>query len=625
MVIWEKSCTFACKGRLTATKAALLRLEHLELLEQQLAALRTVKTFKTAPWAPNMGQFKDITIKEVIEEINVSYFLPDIQREYVWLDRASEKKIEQLFDSILRNYPIGSFLFWKLKKTDVETGKSASSDPDKLNFQLYRFIEDYDVRKPHNEKIDINRVNSNDLNIVLDGQQRLTSLFIGLKGSRTLKKPKGWWDNPSAFELKRLYLNLRYQPSEEDTEDCYQFEFKAPDQVPEADEHNFWFKVGDILTLPSLNRYCRENALSDDEADTLEKLKNVICNERLISYFEECEKNLDKVLKIFIRVNSGGAKLSYSDLLMSILTANFSSDIRGEMNMYVDKFRNEGFWCFGRDQILKTALYLTGANHVFNLKNFNKTNINAIEQNWDRLSCVITDAVHVVKDFGYSGQLASGYIITVIAYYMYREQLSYSRLSTQDKEAMFHFVRLAQITSYFTTSLDTKLSYVLEGMTGASDFAGFNARMASLDANKVLRVTADDVEGLLTLQYGNPAILPVLQVLYPQLDYMTAKFHIDHIYPKSKFTYKNTELSEEYLDDKNYLFNLQLLEGSENISKNDSDPADWLRDTFDSVKLAKYKADNYIDASCNLEWSEFGTFKQQRTEALRQALVQAFK
>lgn len=58
-----------------------------------------------------MGQFKDITIKEVIEEINVSYFLPDIQREYVWLDRVAEKKIEQLFDSILRNYPIGSFLF----------------------------------------------------------------------------------------------------------------------------------------------------------------------------------------------------------------------------------------------------------------------------------------------------------------------------------------------------------------------------------------------------------------------------------------------------------------------------------------------------------------------------------
>lgn len=48
-----------------------------------------------------MGQFKDITIKEVIEEINVSYFLSDIQREYVWLDRAAEKKIEFLFYCLL--------------------------------------------------------------------------------------------------------------------------------------------------------------------------------------------------------------------------------------------------------------------------------------------------------------------------------------------------------------------------------------------------------------------------------------------------------------------------------------------------------------------------------------------
>ncbi len=98
---------------------------------------------------------------------------------------------------------------------------------------------------------------------------------------------------------------------------------KIPLKYLSPDKNNFWFKVGDILNLQSLNRYCRENELDDMEADILEKLKNVICTERLISYFEETEKNLDKVLKIFIRVNSGGTKLSYSDLLMSILTANF--------------------------------------------------------------------------------------------------------------------------------------------------------------------------------------------------------------------------------------------------------------------------------------------------------------
>ncbi|GHP23845.1 hypothetical protein VN1175_09390 [Helicobacter pylori] len=63
-----------------------------------------------------MGVFLDKSIKEVVDELNVVYFLPNIQREYVWLKKTDEKKIEQLFDSILRGYPIGSFLFWKLKK-----------------------------------------------------------------------------------------------------------------------------------------------------------------------------------------------------------------------------------------------------------------------------------------------------------------------------------------------------------------------------------------------------------------------------------------------------------------------------------------------------------------------------
>ncbi len=63
-----------------------------------------------------MSMFLDKTIKEVVDELNVRYFLPDIQREYVWLKKADEKKIEQLFDSILRGYPIGSFYFGNYQK-----------------------------------------------------------------------------------------------------------------------------------------------------------------------------------------------------------------------------------------------------------------------------------------------------------------------------------------------------------------------------------------------------------------------------------------------------------------------------------------------------------------------------
>lgn len=314
-----------------------------------------------------MSMFLDKTIKEVVDELNVRYFLPDIQREYVWLKKTDEKKIEQLFDSILRGYPIGSFLFWKLPKEDI--AKSDEQDSDKLNFQLYKFIENYDERKPHNEKIRIEQIMRDDLYIVLDGQQRLTSLYIGLKGTRTLKKKNAKNDN--AYEEKCLYLNLKHQPNMDNPEDNYEFEFHA--KKPENDKDHFWFKVGDILELKSVVNYTREHKLGDKESELLETLNKAFHDKQLISFFEEKEKNLNKVLNIFIRVNSGGVKLSYSDLLMSILTASFLSDIREKMNELVDTLKDKGFSNMGQDQVLKTCLLLIGKDTTtFELKNFNK-------------------------------------------------------------------------------------------------------------------------------------------------------------------------------------------------------------------------------------------------------------
>ncbi|MDZ7551604.1 DUF262 domain-containing protein, partial [Helicobacter pylori] len=315
-----------------------------------------------------MGVFLDRTIKEVVDELNVRYFLPDIQREYVWLKKADEKKIEQLFDSILRGYPIGSFLFWKLQKEDI--AKSDEQDSDKLNFQLYQFITNYDERKPHNEKIRIEEIRRDDLSIVLDGQQRLTSLYIGLKGTRKLKKKGARYDNPNAYEEKRLYLNLKHQPNMDNPEDNYQFEFHA--KTPENDKKHWRFKVGDILELKSVVNYTREHNLGNKESELLETLNKAFHDKQLISFFEETEKDLDKVLNIFIRVNSGGVKLSYSDLLMSILTASFSSDIREKMNELVDTLKDKGFPNVGKDQVLKTCLLLIGKDTTFELKNFNK-------------------------------------------------------------------------------------------------------------------------------------------------------------------------------------------------------------------------------------------------------------
>ncbi|GAA8849864.1 DUF262 domain-containing protein [Helicobacter pylori] len=554
-----------------------------------------------------MGVFLDKSIKEVVDELNVRYFLPDIQREYVWLKKADEKKIEQLFDSILRGYPIGSFLFWKLQKEDI--AKSDEQDENKLNFQLYQFITNYDERKPHNEKIRIEQITRDDLSIVLDGQQRLTSLYIGLKGTRTLKKKRAKNDNSNAYEEKRLYLNLKHQPNMDNPEDNYQFEFHA--KKPENDEEHFWFKVGDILELKSVVNYTREHKLSDEESELLETLNKAFYDKQLISFFEEKEKNLNKVLNIFIRVNSGGVKLSYSDLLMSILTASFSSDIREKMNELVDALKEKGFSNVGQDQVLKTCLLLIGKDTTFELKNFNKKNIKEIEENWEKITESIYNAAKLLENFGYAGYLGSAYILSSLAYFYFLNP----KMDKNDEEQALKFVRNAQITSYFSSTTDTKLSAIAHSIKEARAFEAFNHNLAKHQTWS-LKITNDAIEDMMCSS-SHALVFPILQILYPNLNYKTTTFHIDHIYPKSKFKKENKKLDKDFYKCENHLYNLQLLEGAENQAKKDKDPEVWLKEEYKNEQdIEEYKKRNYIDPTLKLEWENIKEFREKREEAI---------
>ncbi|OLQ25010.1 hypothetical protein BJF71_05610 [Helicobacter pylori] len=554
-----------------------------------------------------MGVFLDNSIKNVVDELNVRYFLPDIQREYVWLKKADEKKIEQLFDSILRGYPIGSFLFWKLQKEDI--AKSDEQDENKLNFQLYKFITNYDERKPHNEKIYIEQITRDDLCIVLDGQQRLTSLYIGLKGTRTLKKNRARYDNPNAYEEKRLYLNLKHQPNMDNPEDNYQFEFHA--KTPTNDEKHFWFKVGDILELESVWNYAEKQGIKGNALNLLEKLKDVFHTKQLISFFEEKEKNLNKVLNIFIRVNSGGVKLSYSDLLMSILTASFSSDIREKMNALVDALKDKGFSNVGQDQVLKTCLLLIGKDTTFELKNFNKKNIKEIEENWEKITESIYNAAKLLETFGYVKYLGSAYILSTLAYFYFLKQ----KMDKNDEEQALKFVRNAQIMGYFGGSTDTKLNIIAHNIKEARTFEAFNHNLAKHQTYP-LKITNDAIEGMVFFD-RDARVFPILQILYPNLNYKTTTFHIDHIYPKSKFKKKNEKLDKDFYECGNHLYNLQLLEGTENSAKKDKDPEVWLKEEYKNEQaIEEYKKRNYIDPKLKLEWENIKEFRETREEAI---------
>ncbi|GAA7326645.1 hypothetical protein MLS101_03270 [Helicobacter pylori] len=112
-------------------------------------------------------------------------------------------------------------------------------------------------------------------------------------------------------------------------------------------------------------------------------------------------------------------------------------------------------------------------------------------------------------------------------------------------------------------------------------------------------------------------VFPILQILYPNLNCKTTTFHIDHIYPKSKFKKENNKLDKDFYECGNHLYNLQLLEGQENSAKKDKDPEAWLKEEYKNEQaIEEYKKRNYIDPTLKLEWENIKEFRETREKAI---------
>jgi hypothetical protein len=98
----------------------------------------------------------------------------------------------------MRNYPIGAFLFWKLGR------KHAGQ------YVFYEFLREYDQRNPYNRRKTGTFLTDEITGVLarLDGQQRLSSMYIGLMGTHTEKAPYKRYGRDESYDRTCLYLNL---------------------------------------------------------------------------------------------------------------------------------------------------------------------------------------------------------------------------------------------------------------------------------------------------------------------------------------------------------------------------------------------------------------------------------
>ena len=570
-----------------------------------------------------MGYETPISVKELVEGIrDKKYYLPSIQREFVW----DTDRIAKLFDSLMKGFPIGSFLFWEVPKNKIE------------DFSFYEFIRDFHALKNKHNTVANITANSNPFVAILDGQQRMTSLYIGLMGSYAEKLKHKRKENENAYPSKKLYLNLMCNPnSVNELGLTYDFKFLEPAEVQKinvaGNEH--WFRVGEILDSKykdanGILGYLFENNLTSFKlaASNLSTLQKNIWSSNPISFYLEKNENLDNVVNIFIRVNSGGLVLSHSDLLLSFATAQLQGiqDFRGDIYNFVDDINDIGGsdnFAFDKDFVLKAILFLCDLNVKFRADNFNRENMLAIHNHWYKATEAIKQAVGLISSYGFDKtNIVSANAVIPIAYYIFKKNNN-PALYKKDENIIRQWFIVASLSGLFRSSTDNVLIKLRGDIK--SDNNSFPAQKM-LDKNEL---SLDGIiNDILDTEYKDKSRTMAMAILYPHIN-LANNYHIDHIFPQSKFkkkffAEKNVTDTDFYSDNLNSLANLQLLPASQNKSKNDDFFDEWIK-KMSPADREVYMKEHYIPADIDLSFDNFKEFIHKREELIRQRLKEILK
>lgn len=259
-------------------------------------------------------------ISEILNQIDLgSYALPEFQRGYVW----NRDQVKKLMMSLYRGYPIGGMLIWVTTTDPSITRGDGQLTPGVVN-------------------------------LILDGQQRITSLYGIIRGHA----PKFFDGNASSFT--GLYFNIKEE----------YFEFYMATKMKDNPD---WISVTELLQKGAGN-YFNE---ADDERKmfllnyfgVLNRLDNIKNVDLHISNVTGEDKTIDVVVEIFNNVNTGGTKLNKGDLALAKICSMWP-DARNEMKKYLKQLQSAGYY-FSLEWLLRCiTVYMTGRPYFSELDKY---------------------------------------------------------------------------------------------------------------------------------------------------------------------------------------------------------------------------------------------------------------
>jgi hypothetical protein len=351
-------------------------------------------------------------------------------------------------------------------------------------------------------------------------------------------------------------------------------------------------------------------------------------------------KDLERVLNIFIRLNSGGTVLSYSDLLLSVAVAQWKQvDARAEIHKLVDELNRIGTgFALSQDFGLKAGLMLADIASVgFKVENFTSANMAVLEANWSKIRSALVRTVELAANFGLNGQtLRADSALLPIAYYLYQREAPANYVThgqfAADRETIRGWLirSLLKSSGIWGSGLDTLLTALREAIkaNGTSSFPADELRHVMTQRGKSLTFEAAEIDDLLSMEYGDKRMFALLSLLFSFVD-LRNQFHIDHVYPISRFARAQLRKAGFEEDDiarlaqhANELPNLQLLEGAINNEKRAMMPAAWLEKLHADSAAQRHYRGKHLLGDLPDDMRGFEVFYEARREGLRAKLTE---
>jgi hypothetical protein len=571
-----------------------------------------------------------IEISRAITEIDEGrWVIPAFQRRLVW----APDKMELLFDSLMRDYPIGSMLLWTLRPGVAD------------HYPFFRFVQHYHAHL--RAKGDPAALKGKDnIRAVLDGQQRLTALYMGLCGSHTAQPKYARVKFAENWPKRVLHLRLRDDPpaiqddlAVDDEADVAAFEFRllSEEQVLRA-KAGTWFPVPDVMAMKphgAVREWFSRKGFEPDTVafDRVAGLRRVVWDRPPISFYLEEDQEQHKAVTIFQRINRQGSPLTMAQIVFSTVVEEWP-EAHEKIDSLVATMNAHGRpdrFTFDRDFVFKAALVLADAKSIrLDVESFGRSTVSLLRNSWSSIRGALESAAELLgQEFGYGGsRLSSRFALIPIAYHLRDAEGRKGKSPAErvaDRELMRRWLAEALARRAFSLRRDSKLA---AARTALRETGGAAFPIERLAQRLALPTLADsDIDRMLDTSYGDGAF-PMLSLLFPSFPFQR-QFDVDHLHPRS-LAGRPDRLRELGMKDDDIRFfgehvdklpNLELLDAGDNrIDKRAKPFAQYLEEQFPVPdRRERHLRDNDIPQG-HLETADFRRFYELRRAALRERL-----